>query len=92
MSGPAAQAARGRADDGFLRRVEREAERLRRLTLALDGTGARSFWARGVQVMLGAPGVPPAEAAQTQPRAAGDGASELIRGSDMYGGPGDCDW
>ena len=34
MQGSAAQAAPGRADDGFVRRVEREAERLRRLSLA----------------------------------------------------------
>ena len=52
MSEPAAQAASGCVDDGFSRRVEREAERLRRLTIRLNGTGARSFWTHGVKVEL----------------------------------------
>ena len=52
MSEPAAQAAFGRADDGFTRRLEREAQRLRQLTLALERTRASHFWARGVKVSL----------------------------------------
>ena len=66
MSGAAAQAARGSADDGFSCRVEREAVRLRRLALELNGTGVRSFWTRGVRVDLVCAESSPSQAAQAE--------------------------
>ena len=77
MSKPAAQAAPGHADDGFTRRLEREAQRLRQLTLALEGTRASHFWARGVKVSLAMEHQDALKAEEAGGASSGDGGRQV---------------